>query len=589
MGGIMKRIRIFRFITVFAVIAFSSCVTPDTDRSSQQDIDSMIRAAALRTLELLPAGEVRTLAVYYFTSEEGIHESSDYVIQGLTTELANAGEGRVKIVSRQAVDRLVEEYKYQLSELVDKDRQVDIGKQLGADLILTGFITRGKAGYNINIQLLETETGLVLGGYRDAYAAPAASHPARGTSASVSGKRQYPELIGGSTTTVIYEDYADGLSTLKMSRFEESYGERVLKSDGGISVGTDGSGNDFAAYAFTAEFDHVDFLDGWEDSDAYFYFSVEPETEIGDFDGISLSLMPAGFSQVTLILKQAVSGDFEMFSVPLILEEGVWNDIKLPFGVFRPDNHRIGLDPAKPVRIELSVGFWENLQHGYFEGTEIAGEVSVDNVGYFTFNEPDPPELIEGFDDEVTRMPFYGELYGARFFVDYRETDAGILTENKSISGNGIIYRREEDGPRDGYLDVTAYLRKGGEEPEDFGLSPVSLYVRSTGMVDFTGFSSISFLAKSSILDYGTFEIHDDENDEYYSVDFSLTSNWGRYRFDFKDLLDEGRTLAERKNVSSRINIYFWFDVSEAALDRAAQAGELIVDFALDEIMLSND
>ncbi len=139
------------------------------------DIDELIEASAWEAIDILwdryddlESADSRTMAVYYFTEGEKISSLSDYLIQGLTTEIANAinWEGiKVNMVSRQNLDRIIEELAFQSSDLADEDTQLSIGKQLGADIILTGTVVRVENTQKINAQLIEVETGVVLGGF----------------------------------------------------------------------------------------------------------------------------------------------------------------------------------------------------------------------------------------------------------------------------------------------------------------------------------------------------------------------------------------------------------------------------------------
>lgn len=106
--------------------------------------------------------------MYYFTEGQKLSPLSDYLINGLTTSIANAvnyEDIKVSIVSRKNLDRIIEELAFQNSDLADQDTQLTIGKQLGAGLILTGTVTRAEEIQKLNIQLIEVETARVLGGF----------------------------------------------------------------------------------------------------------------------------------------------------------------------------------------------------------------------------------------------------------------------------------------------------------------------------------------------------------------------------------------------------------------------------------------
>lgn len=111
---------------------------------------------------------MRTMAVYYFMEGDQVSPMSDTLIEGLTTETANAVayEGvQVRVVSRMVLDQILEELAYQSSDLVDPETQRSVGKQMGADIVVTGLIGSSGKGKKFNIQLIEVETGVVLGGF----------------------------------------------------------------------------------------------------------------------------------------------------------------------------------------------------------------------------------------------------------------------------------------------------------------------------------------------------------------------------------------------------------------------------------------
>jgi TolB-like protein len=154
----MKKIIIFMLISILL-----SC-------ASTQYVDVVVEDAAWTTLDILANISDKTLAVYYFTSsDEDDTELSEYIRRGLTTEIANAimyDELDLKVISRQQLDQIMEEQSFQLSDLVDENTQVSIGELLGADLILAGQLTWiDEETCHINAQVIEVETGVVLGGF----------------------------------------------------------------------------------------------------------------------------------------------------------------------------------------------------------------------------------------------------------------------------------------------------------------------------------------------------------------------------------------------------------------------------------------
>jgi len=161
------------FVALCVALVLAGCASFSGDYE-YQDIDVLIENAAWDTVSVLwnsyedlENGPMRNLAVYYFLEGGEISPLSDTLIEGLTTEIANAVnyEGmRVRVVSRTALDQILQELAFQSSDLVDVETQISVGKQLGAEIVVTGTISPADRGKKFNIQLIEMETGVVLGG-----------------------------------------------------------------------------------------------------------------------------------------------------------------------------------------------------------------------------------------------------------------------------------------------------------------------------------------------------------------------------------------------------------------------------------------
>jgi TolB-like protein len=140
-----------------------------------RNIDSLLEDSAWDIVNILwysyddlETAPARTMAVYYFLEGGEVSPLSDTLIEGLTTQMANAVayEGiEVRVVSRTVLDQILEELAFQSSDLVDPETQRSVGKQLGADMVVTGTINSTDRGEKFNIQLIEVETGVVLGGF----------------------------------------------------------------------------------------------------------------------------------------------------------------------------------------------------------------------------------------------------------------------------------------------------------------------------------------------------------------------------------------------------------------------------------------
>ncbi|MGC9312063.1 MAG: CsgG/HfaB family protein [Sediminispirochaetaceae bacterium] len=148
-----------------ALLITSGCASMASAEDVTEEIAWEIVDRAYEQPELFSG---KTLAVYYFTDEGEKSGISDYLIDTLTSQIAQAlreEELDLKVVSRQVLDRIMKELEFQLSALADEENQVRIGRQMGADIILTGTVTPINGDYRINAQLIEVESGAVLDGY----------------------------------------------------------------------------------------------------------------------------------------------------------------------------------------------------------------------------------------------------------------------------------------------------------------------------------------------------------------------------------------------------------------------------------------
>jgi TolB-like protein len=168
----MKRFLSFLGLSLVLILAGCASFSGGDEFSS---IDSLVEDAAWNIVEVLwnsyedlETAPMRIMAVYYFLEGDRVSPLSDTLIEGLTTETANAVayEGiQVRVVSRTILDQILEELAFQSSDLVDPQTQRSVGKQLGADIVVTGVIGPSDQGKKFNIQLIEVETGVVLGGF----------------------------------------------------------------------------------------------------------------------------------------------------------------------------------------------------------------------------------------------------------------------------------------------------------------------------------------------------------------------------------------------------------------------------------------
>ncbi|MCK4416689.1 MAG: hypothetical protein KAV99_00790 [Candidatus Latescibacteria bacterium] len=67
--------------------------------------------------------------------------------------------GKYEVVKRTLLNKILEEQKFQLSDRVDPSTAVQLGKVVGADLILTGSVAKIGSSYTINARFIDIKTG----------------------------------------------------------------------------------------------------------------------------------------------------------------------------------------------------------------------------------------------------------------------------------------------------------------------------------------------------------------------------------------------------------------------------------------------
>jgi TolB-like protein len=86
-------------------------------------------------------------------------EVAKYVQEDVTTALVNSGQ--FNVVERLKLQSVLDELKLAQAGLIDPTGAKQIGKLLGADIILTGTLAPTGDEWNVNLRLINTQTGLI--------------------------------------------------------------------------------------------------------------------------------------------------------------------------------------------------------------------------------------------------------------------------------------------------------------------------------------------------------------------------------------------------------------------------------------------
>lgn len=577
----MKRIHFFTAMLTAALLFISCAGGPGTTgRTANREADDLINRIAEKAVPLLPADRESNIAVYYFTVDGKESPYSDYLINGLTTEMANRAPANCHILSRKGLDRVMDEYSFQLSDLVSEETQVDIGELLGADTIITGFITSMGDRNNINIQLIDVHSGAVIGGFSLDFSRDI-SIGDRDSSEVITMERKYVESVGAATKTYIHETFDGPIAVVTPGFFEEHWGDRIQNLEGFTEIDPEG----FAALYFSAVVDSNDFLTDWDDSNMTFYMDLPLESGPEENNGIYVRLRPEGFSRIYLMVRQTEDGEQRVIGTPVTLQPGEWTDLRIPFSEFSlfDGEERVGGDSC--MSITVGIPYMENVLEGFFPGINIDGRLSVDEIGLYSLkSEKTDSPVISSFEDEILTLVPALHTEGALIFTDYSTDDSGIRRLNVGIESQNLSWKIEDGGPVGRYLairgtytinrKILTFIGEGGE------MALVADFHFSVPREDF---GKLSFLMSSEGLSTGYLYLSDPENGESFESDFRSGRSWARVSIPFEDRLygDDDTGAHEEDPYLLRM---IW-SIPAQTLEKAAREGtDLNIAVNLDEL-----
>jgi len=90
-------------------------------------------------------------------------EVGKYVQEDITTALVNSGQ--FNVVERLKLQSVLDELKLTQLGLTDPEGAKQVGKLLGADVILTGTLAATGEEWNVNLRLINTESGLITSAF----------------------------------------------------------------------------------------------------------------------------------------------------------------------------------------------------------------------------------------------------------------------------------------------------------------------------------------------------------------------------------------------------------------------------------------
>ncbi|MBT3275991.1 MAG: hypothetical protein HN368_22780, partial [Spirochaetales bacterium] len=305
--------------------------------------------------------------------------------------------------------------------------------------------------------------------------------------------------------------------------------------------------------------------------------------------GMSIALKPEGFSAVDFELIQQQGEESNYFYLYSSLNDNEWNELQIPFHNFYSDQEGAEIDPAKGFTLSIQIPFSENYHRFHFRtGSDVGGSLLIDNIGVYNIKTAGQPDLLDSFNDEVSRMMFSVGVYGSSTYTDYSVSEEGKELVTPGVTNQKINIRRLDSGSTGSYLSIQIQLdlvdafQDFLDREESLGISVYAIIGKPWGKKHDT----LSFSIRSDVLQQGSLDIHDYDGEEYYYADISANPIWTRIRLPFSELFSDTGSLAVSPTSIERAVISFYFDIPIEALDYALFNGSLEFSLDLDDFIL---
>jgi curli biogenesis system outer membrane secretion channel CsgG len=168
-------------------------------------------------------GQALVIAVNDFTVESD-NAAYTYLGKGISRMVASElrKSGRVRLVEREQMNRLLAEQNFSVSDLADASRNIRIGKLLSAEYLVLGeIIDMGPAGMLISVRLVDTTTGEI---------------PSRAEKQGTLAAYDYLSAYLATTLLASLNVAADRTTVAKVEEKREKQVEAIIKTSQGIDA-----------------------------------------------------------------------------------------------------------------------------------------------------------------------------------------------------------------------------------------------------------------------------------------------------------------------------------------------------------------
>ena len=151
----MKRIMLVGIILIFSMsINFAGC-SPMLNRPIKSITKKLIKVLEYRSEEVI---FLTTLSSNNLREKSTL---SQYITDRLRTELANH---RIRVVSREALETVLNENRLAYSGVLDETTVVKLGKALGSSIAIMGNVVESRTEVHVNLHINDLKKSYTIGG-----------------------------------------------------------------------------------------------------------------------------------------------------------------------------------------------------------------------------------------------------------------------------------------------------------------------------------------------------------------------------------------------------------------------------------------
>lgn len=432
--------QIVTLVIALAVLAAGCATTPEAGDSSSgapskasepsgpPPLDRLIAELANDLASELPDAGVSTLAVSFFTdggSDPAVSPFSDYVAEGLTTEIAAASAQGLSVVSRRAVEQVLSEIEFQSSDLVDDQTQVRLGRLSGADAILAGSIIQAEGErYVINAQVIQVATAVVLWGARADFQG-GVDLAALSNSPITIAEQETLRMSAGSLELTIVETFDDQRLRVAPTT-EEAFWGPLFERASGVAVPVARGSGAALRYEYEVRFSQPYDPISFSDTGGYVTLSLVLPAPPPGSHGVTFELNPHLANLIEVDLRGEAG-----WPVGITVAPQQWRRISLPFSLL----HDESVGSGRELELLINVPYDGNIAaRAFTTDARLSGMIDIDNVGYYSRTQATAPTQVAEFESGELDAAASVSLYESFSYVDYTVSDGGELKVTKGVT-----------------------------------------------------------------------------------------------------------------------------------------------------------